>query len=175
LNETNDDFAVFCEDDLSLETVCLWDFTWLDFMNSLPDNWGVIQLCTIRRGDFEFGLTRLWTSISWGANCYLMKRDFAEELVARVCSPSSEDSFEFNMDERINNKSHSFGLPEDVIYIKNGSGTQRLDRSYSCPMFIETLRESVVNIDTICELHIKSHKRTLELLKNKHSLRFIYN
>lgn len=175
LNETSDESAVFCEDDLSFETVGLWDFTWQDFMNSLPYNWGVIQLCSIRQDDFEFGLTNLWTSMSWGANCYLMKRDFAEELVDRVCSPSSEDSFEFNMDEIINDKSHMFGLPEDVIYIKNGSGTQRLDRSYTCPMFIETMSDSVVRPGNINEIHRKSHARTLELLKNKHSLGFVYH
>ena len=50
--ETDEDYAFFCEDDLSLETVQYWNFTWEEFMNILPSKWECIQLCLIT-GDHE--------------------------------------------------------------------------------------------------------------------------
>lgn len=173
LRDTDDEFAVFCEDDLSLDTVSLWNFTWQEFMNILPLNWGIVQLCVIRTDDFNFGLTELWTSNSWGQNCYLIKRDFAEELIDRV-SLSCEDSFNFHLEELEYNQQHTPGIPEDIIYHQNGSGTSRLKRSYACPMFIETMVDSVVRTGgDNTKVHRKSHFRTLEILSNNHNLGMI--
>ena len=35
-NSTSEEYAIFCDDDLSLESVSYWNFTWSDFMNKLP-------------------------------------------------------------------------------------------------------------------------------------------
>jgi GR25 family glycosyltransferase involved in LPS biosynthesis len=46
-DETNEDYAFFCEDDLSFETVQYWNFSWKDFVDNLPENWDCVQLICI--------------------------------------------------------------------------------------------------------------------------------
>jgi len=77
---TTEDYGFFCEDDISLETVQYWNFTWTEFMNSLPKDWDAIQLLTIRN-DFEtFGIReRYWND--WGATAYIITRDYAKKLL----------------------------------------------------------------------------------------------
>ncbi len=43
-NATDQEVAFFCEDDLSMELVQYWNFTWDDLYNSLPDDWEIVQL-----------------------------------------------------------------------------------------------------------------------------------
>lgn len=45
---TNEEYAFFCEDDISFETVQYWNFTWEEFFNNLPNDWECIQLTLIR-------------------------------------------------------------------------------------------------------------------------------
>ena len=54
LNDTEEEYAFFCEDDISLESVKYWDFTWEEFFNSLPPQWECVQLCLLR--EYEYGL-----------------------------------------------------------------------------------------------------------------------
>lgn len=44
---TNEEYALFLEDDVFLETARYWNFTWDDFIAHLPPKWGVIHLGTI--------------------------------------------------------------------------------------------------------------------------------
>jgi hypothetical protein len=44
--ETDLDYAIICEDDLSFDTVQYWPFTWKNFISSVPHDWDVLQ-CAI--------------------------------------------------------------------------------------------------------------------------------
>jgi hypothetical protein len=44
---TNQDYAIFCEDDISFESIENWSFTWNEFMSKIPNDWDIIQLCRI--------------------------------------------------------------------------------------------------------------------------------
>jgi GR25 family glycosyltransferase involved in LPS biosynthesis len=82
---TDEPYAFFCEDDLSLETVQYWNFTWDEFLLSLPLNWECVQLSLVREQMFTFyqqGVIlrpRCWCD--WSACAYLIKRSHAKKLI----------------------------------------------------------------------------------------------
>lgn len=84
---TNEPYAIFCEDDLSLETVQYWNFTWEEFFNKFPSTWGCVQLSLTRSEGEMFNYfqpevhfrTRCWDD--WSACSYLMKREHAKKLL----------------------------------------------------------------------------------------------
>ena len=82
---TDEEYTVFCEDDLSLETVKYWNFTWEEFFNSLPKDWECVQLCWVREEDSMFSFLteirpRCWCD--WSACAYLIKRSHAKKLIS---------------------------------------------------------------------------------------------
>jgi hypothetical protein len=46
-NSCNDPYAIFCEDDISFESINYWNFTWNEFVENLPNDWGCVQLMRI--------------------------------------------------------------------------------------------------------------------------------
>jgi hypothetical protein len=82
LENTNYDYVLIIEDDLSLDTLSYWNFTWEDFINKLPQDWECIQLSIIRDQMFEnlnleFRKRQIW---DYGAQIYLIKRSYAIKL-----------------------------------------------------------------------------------------------
>lgn len=85
--DTDEEYAFFCEDDLSFETVKYWNFTWEEFFNNLPKDWGCVQLCWVREYEmFRFSYSglklrpRCWCD--WSACAYLITRDHAKKLIS---------------------------------------------------------------------------------------------
>lgn len=79
---TDDEYALFCEDDLSLDPVEYWNFNWKDVIDHLPEDWECVQL-TYTGDTFHEGLIRLqrrrW--YFWGIQAFLVKRSYAEKLL----------------------------------------------------------------------------------------------
>lgn len=82
---TNEEYVFFCEDDISLETVDYWNFTWDEFMNSLPQDWSLVQLLIIRDEFDTFELRdRYWND--WATStAYIIKRDHAKYIIDTYC------------------------------------------------------------------------------------------
>ena len=86
-NTTDEPYIFVCEDDLSLETVQYWNFTWEEFFKRLPENWDVVQLCLLRYVGkmFEFFdpdvhcRNRCWCD--WSSAAYLMSRNHVKNLL----------------------------------------------------------------------------------------------
>jgi len=79
-DNTKEDCLFVCEDDLSLETVKYWDFTWKEFFDSLPSDWDCVQLLTIRKEFDTFELRdRQWDD--WAVSAYLINRRHAERVI----------------------------------------------------------------------------------------------
>ena len=83
LDETDEEYGIFLEDDTSFITSHSWSFSWNEFFYCLPKNWEIVQL--IRINDFsdhrEAVLNirnRQWDD--WGASC-MMRRSYAEKLL----------------------------------------------------------------------------------------------
>lgn len=154
---TDDEYGFFCEDDLSLESVCYWNFSWQDFIDQLPNDWEFVQ-CLIIRDEFkEFKFReRLWDD--WGVTAYLLKRSLAKKI----------------LDTYVINNKYVFNLPEpfqDVIpYAENVLTC--LGKSYSVPLFTEKCDSFIstfsnkddkdVNEDGIKKNHLESRNKVIE-------------
>ena len=79
-NNTDEEYAFFCEDDLSLETVEYWNFTWEEFIEKLSDDIECVQLFTIRNDYDTFKIRpRYWDD--WGATAYILTREGAKKII----------------------------------------------------------------------------------------------
>jgi GR25 family glycosyltransferase involved in LPS biosynthesis len=86
---TDEDFAVFMEDDMNLEMSEYWGFTWQELISAMPQNWKSLQMNLIKESenpvqisDIKFS-KRIWQN--WGAGCYAISRPYAKELLDRFC------------------------------------------------------------------------------------------
>jgi hypothetical protein len=96
---TNEDYAIFCEDDVSFESIKYWNFTWEDFVEHLPENWECIQLTKVMvpcdagcKGSKEFNLKLTWGRW-WGAYS-LMKRSYVKKILDKTCIGYNEYCFD---------------------------------------------------------------------------------
>ena len=81
-DSSNEEYALFCEDDLSLQPIKYWSFTWEDLIDHLPTDWECLQL-TYTGDTFHEDLIRLqkrrW--YFWGIQAFLVKREYAKKLL----------------------------------------------------------------------------------------------
>ena len=139
---TDEPYTFFCEDDLSLDTVKYWNFTWDEFFNSLPENWNIIQLCLIREDMFCFFnpevklINRCWCD--WSACSYLISRKHAENLIKNYY-PEDFIHLEYKgTDKELREKernSYWFLFPhvENIVYSSFEGGI------YTFPLFVENV------------------------------------
>jgi hypothetical protein len=158
-NTTNEDYAFFCEDDLSLETIKYWDFTWSDFMNTLPNDWECVQLLYLKNNGDISSLElkeREWDD--WAVTAYIMTRNYAKKVIDSYCVGNT-----FNLELK---DSEVMPLVETLFY--------SLGRVYSIPLFAEDCSLSTTFVQ--CEehnqdLHDSTHKRSydkiIQLWKDK--------
>jgi GR25 family glycosyltransferase involved in LPS biosynthesis len=86
-DNTDDEYAIFCEDDIGFETIQHWNFTWQEFFDSLPSGWECIQLSVLRELRFFYTFwtpdihfrQRCWCD--WSCLCYLITRERAKKLL----------------------------------------------------------------------------------------------
>lgn len=155
----DDDYGFFCEDDLSLETVEYWDFTWEQFIKSLPKDADCVQLLTIR-GDYDtFELReRYWDD--WGATAYIITRDYAKKIIDTYVKDNV-----YCLD--IPN-SNLMPLVENILFTSIG-------KVYTVPLFVEDVKfESTFSkkqdddvSDGQKSNHYKASQKVLNHWKNK--------
>jgi hypothetical protein len=118
---TQEDYAFFCEDDLSLETVDHWNFTWDEFLDSLPEDADCVQLLTIRSNFDTFEIReRYWDD--WAATAYILTRDYAKKIIDNYIK---EDAYHL---EVVN--CDVMPLIENIIFTSLG-------KTYTIPLFVE--------------------------------------
>ena len=155
--ETNEPYAFFCEDDLSLETVKYWNFTWSDFFESLPKDWGCVQLAWIRGHFFQFGhkfRNRLWSD--WSATAYLLSREHARRLVEAY---HPDDDFHLDI------KGPDVAVREDWALVPAVETVvfSPLTRVYSMPLFVEDVVDcNSTYEETQGDLHFESNRAAIE-------------
>ena len=151
---TDEDYGFFCEDDLSLETVKYWDFTWEEFFQKTPENFQCLQLLTVR-GDFEtFELReREWND--WAVTAYVITRDYARILIDTYVVNDT-----YNLD--IPN-SNVMPLIENILFF---------GKTYTVPLFIENIEFNSTFVGTDDDVkdgqkrnHYYSHKQVLNYWK----------
>ena len=79
--ETSDSsYALMMEDDIDLNLVKFWNFTWQDFMRGLPYDWDVVQLAIICTGSIHVKLHKRFVN-DFSTACYMINRHHAEKLL----------------------------------------------------------------------------------------------
>lgn len=151
--DTNETYGFFCEDDLSLETVDHWGFTWEEFMETVPNDAECIQLFTIRGEYKTFGLReRLWDD--WGATAYIIRRDYAKKIIETFVKNES-----YNLE--IPNKT-VMPLIENILFHSVG-------KCYTIPMFVENIKFDSTFVgkdDDVKDGHKTNHKKSRDLVLN---------
>jgi GR25 family glycosyltransferase involved in LPS biosynthesis len=161
--ETDEDYAFFCEDDLSLETIPYWDFTWEEFIETIPENAMCVQLLVIRKNYETFDLRkRLWDD--WAGTAYIITRDYAKILVDNYCL--SEKRFHLELPGSGN---VLVPLLENVLF------ETLEDVCYTIPLFVEDIQfNTTFSPEEDKEVnngqkngHIQAQDVVLEYWKNK--------
>lgn len=160
--DTNEPCAFFCEDDISLETVKYWNFTWSEFFESLPDDWGCVQLAWIRERFFHFGhklRNRCWCD--WSGCAYLLSREHARKLIEAY---HPDDDFHLDI------KGADVAVREDwaMVPVIETVVFSALTRVYSFPLFAE----DAVGCNSTYHvgqgyLHLDSHLDTMQFWEGK--------
>jgi GR25 family glycosyltransferase involved in LPS biosynthesis len=161
--ETDEDYGFFCEDDLSLETIQYWNFTWEEFIETIPENAMCVQLLIIRKNYESFDLRkRLWDD--WAGTAYIITRDYAKMLVENYCL--GENKFHLELPGTGN---VLVPLLENVLF------ETLEDVCYTIPLFVEDIgfgttfspeEDNEVN-GTQKNGHSKAHDIVLNYWKNK--------
>jgi len=157
---TIDDYGFFCEDDLSLETVKYWDFTWQEFVDKLPEDWECVQLTYLREGGDIPSLElkpREWND--WSVTAYIINREYAKKIIDSYCDGSA---YKLELKD-----SDVMPLVETLFY--------SLGKVYSVPLFVEDCSGGTTFVESEHHnpsLHDRTHKisseNTLEMWRQKH-------
>ena len=148
LEESNSDYAIIIEDDLSFETVEFWDFNFEEFLSSINKEYDILQFCIIHnyRINRKFHMKE---KQDWSAACYLIKREWAQKLIDK-----------HYVDGKIALYPNRESLADSLIY--------REAKAYSIPLFTFTLEfESSINQQHQNGSHKRSREQTTDYWKNK--------
>ena len=133
-NETDEPYTFICEDDLGFQTVEYWNFTWKEFFDSLPPDWGCVQLCLLREDFYRFSVGfRNRCFCDWSGCAYLISREHAKRLIDAYYP---EDVFTLNYvgeDQFVREFEFRIPIIETIIY-------SNVTRIYSCPLFVEDIQ-----------------------------------
>lgn len=163
LENTNEQYGFFCEDDLSLKTVQYWDKNWEEFISELPSDWESIQLLTIRQDNLSLTLReRMWND--WSATAYILKREYAQKLVDLYYK---EGTFALELPSP---NEYIQPLIENLLFT--------VGKTYTVPLFVENVdfvstfvnKDGDINSETLHKNnHIIAHNNVLSLWKNKNN------
>lgn len=112
-DETNEEYGFFCEDDLSLESLQYWDFTWDEFVERIPENIDCVQLYCIRKGQKPVLFESRWQT-DWSVTAYILTRDYAKKIIDQYYVSDSE----FNLEVY---DTGWYPMPENVLFYGHGN------------------------------------------------------
>jgi len=139
--ETSDSpSAIIAEDDLNLDIVKNWDFTWKDFHSLVPFDYDVIQLAIICTGPLHVKLHKRFVN-DFSTAAYLINRHHAEKLL----------KFHIRNDKyKLDNGCKPRPVADDLIY--NSGNT------FSIPIFLYKIAlGSSIHPEHVDYFHRSSH------------------
>jgi GR25 family glycosyltransferase involved in LPS biosynthesis len=148
LEESDSEYAIIVEDDVSFETTENWNFTWNQFLSSIDKKYDILQLAITNNYIINNRL-HLREFLDWCAAVYLIKRQYAEKLVKKYVV---NDKYTFN-------KNVFYSVPEGIVY----TGAT----CYSIPLFTYTTQfESSLDQSHVNTIHASSRNQTLSYWQN---------
>ena len=150
---TEEDYGFFCEDDLSLETVAFWNFTWEQFIEKIPDDVECVQLFTVRDNFDTFELReRYWDD--WGVTAYILTRDYAKKII----------------DTYIKGDEYVLEIPnQELMPLIENILLASVGKTYTVPLFVENTKFNSTFVgydDDVKDGHKTNHKIARELVLN---------
>jgi FkbM family methyltransferase len=144
LDNSNEEFVLIVEDDISFDTVQYWNFNFNDFVDDLPQDWECVQLSCIR--DFFDNITiklRPRLNNDWGCQAYLIKRQYAKKLIDKYYISDHHLHLEiWNAKIQVNPGEYCvydlFPIIENVLF--EGIGIV-----YNMPLFVEDINNTSSN------------------------------
>lgn len=129
---TTEPYAIFAEDDLSLDTVEHWNFTWKEFFEKLPEHWDCVQLSLLCEVDSELRDIRIKPRLfqHWGTQIYLITREYVKKVLDRQHYNHDNGTFDFV----VHGKSFLSPRAEHIIYDSGTGGFV-----YNFPLFVEEI------------------------------------
>ncbi len=126
---TDEPYAIFFEDDINLEIVEYWNFTWNDVVKNLPYEWNAVQMCMVREPENLNDQVELHprTYINWSGAAYLISRKYARRLI--------EDYWDGQKYTLLIK-----GDPDSVPYIENVIFFLGEPYVYTVPLFTEKVK-----------------------------------
>jgi GR25 family glycosyltransferase involved in LPS biosynthesis/glycosyltransferase involved in cell wall biosynthesis len=157
-------YGFFCEDDLSLESVNYWDFTWKDFIENLPEDAECVQLYCIRDYQRPVKFEERSTS-DWSVTAYILTREYAQKIVDQYYV--SENEYNLTVFD-----TGCYPMPENVIFYGHG-------KVYAVNIFLEDtqLQTTFGSVDSgVKENHIESYNYNFNWWKEnqQNSLNLIF-
>ena len=144
--ETSDSpYAMIAEDDLNLDLVKYWNFTWTEFSSKLPYDWDVVQLAIICTGDLHVKLHKRFVN-DFSTASYIITRHHAEKILKHHCRDGK-----YKLDNGVKPRA----VADDLIY--NSGNT------FSIPIFLYKLElGSSIHPEHIDVFHRASHDGLLQ-------------
>lgn len=164
---TNENYTIICEDDLSLESVQYWKFDWSTFFNLLPKNWGCVQLVLIKEGNFQIShcnfRKRNWDDLS--VSCYLITRSFAKKIIDFYYLNNTFTLEYKGIDEY---KRRMSGIASFIIPIAENIIYSLVEPIYIAPLFLENIKFSTTSGVPVHQGvgHVESHNLVHDWWKN---------
>jgi hypothetical protein len=124
--ETSDSpYAIIMEDDVDLQIVKNWDFTWSQFCSLVPYDWDVIQLAIICTGPLHVQLHKRFVN-DFSTACYMISRHHAEKIIKHHIRG---DKYKLDngvkpravADDLVYNSGNTFSIPLFLYRISLGS------------------------------------------------------
>jgi GR25 family glycosyltransferase involved in LPS biosynthesis len=147
--ETDDEYCLIFEDDVMIDLVKYWNFTWKDLIANLPYDWDCVQLTTICTGNIHVCLHHYFIN-DFSAAAYLITRHHASKIIKNHIRG---EKF------KLNNGVKPRAVSEDTIF---GSG-----KTYSIPVLLYRLDlGSAIHPEHIDIFHKGSYDALLNFWKN---------
>lgn len=142
--ETDDEYCMIVEDDVSFDLVRYWNFTWREFFGLVPYDWDCLQLTTICTGDIHVKLHMRFIN-DFSAAIYLISRHHAAKIIKNHVRGDK-----FKLDNGVKPRAVS----EDVI-LETG-------KTYTIPLFLYNMNfGSTIHQDHIGAFHKAPHDALL--------------
>ena len=153
--ETDAPCAVIMEDDVDLQLVKYWDFSWKDFYGLIPYDYDVIQLAIICTGSLHVALHKRFVN-DFSTAAYMITRRHAQKLVDYHVRKNK-----YKIDQGVKPRA----VADDLIY--NSGNT------FSIPLFLYRIAlGSSIHPEHVDYFHKSSHDGLLDFWsKNGYNLK----
>jgi hypothetical protein len=155
LDTSDSEYAMFAEDDLSMDTVQYWPWTWQEFLDAIYFDYDVLQLCLTQFNQKKLSMHKRYRT-DYSAGLYMLKRSHAQKVINRM----------------IIDGKYNVNTKKDDVIADHGVIMGGTDRAYACGLFIYDISmPSDINPSGL-RLHTKCRDSVITFWKqNKMSLK----